>query len=70
MVAETYACSTSKGTIEFGWTFKLSHETDDQEFDLVLGEVDGDKQEAIEPRWNETRAMVEAMAVAATAFEE
>lgn len=37
MIYETYQCSLRSGNIEYGYTFKLDEDSEDCEFDLVLG---------------------------------
>lgn len=55
MAYETYTCSLANGLLEYGYTFKAKHGTEDSLFDLVLGTMHVDRPEevnaALEEKW-------------------
>ena len=44
MIAETYVCYLDNGNAEYGYTLKQSPDSDDSEFDIVLGQSKSAKE--------------------------
>lgn len=64
MIYETYQSSTSRGLIEFGFCFKKDAETEDSEFDLVLGVVTDSTpggEQIVKEAWEDNKWAAEAI---------
>jgi hypothetical protein len=71
MIHETFVTHKLNGSIEFGFTFKVSHDVDDTEFDIVVGVIAEPSKSSIEKlntiidaAWADFRPTADKIAVA------